>query len=33
MDEKNKWLKKVKYKEEEHVADLVETVFSNIELY
>ena len=33
MDEKKKWLKKVKDGEEEYTVDLVETFFSNLDLY
>ena len=32
-DEKKKWLKRVKDREEEHTVDLVETFFSNLDLY
>ena len=33
MDEKKKWLKTVKDGEKEHTVDLVETFFSNLDLY
>ena len=33
MDEKKKWLTKVKDGEEEYTVDLVETFFSNLDLY
>ena len=33
MDEKTKWLKKVKNREEEYMVDLVETFFLNLDLY
>ena len=33
MDEKKRWMKKVKDGEEEYTVDLVETFFSNIDLY
>ena len=33
MDEKKKWMKKIKDREKEHIEDLVETFFSNLDLY
>ena len=33
MDEKKKWLKKMKDREEEYMMDLMETFFSNLDLY
>ena len=33
MDAKKRWLKKVKDEEEEYSVDLVETFFSNLDLY
>ena len=33
MDEKKKWLKKMKDREEEFTVDLVETFFANLDLY
>ena len=33
MDKKKKWLKKVKDEEKEYTMDLVETFFSNLDLY
>ena len=33
MDEKKRWMKKVKDGEEEVMIDLVETFFSNLDLY
>ena len=33
MDEKKKWLKKVKDGKEEYAVDLVESLFSNLDVY
>ena len=33
MDKKKKWLKKVKNREEEYTVDLMEMLFSNLDLY
>ena len=33
MDEKRKWMKKVKDRKEKYMVDLVETFFSNLDLY
>ena len=33
MDEKMKWLKKVKDRKEEYTVDLVETFFLNLDVY
>ena len=33
MDKRKKWLKKMKDREEEYMVDLVETFFSNLDLY
>ena len=33
MDKKRKWMKKVKDRKEKYTVDLVETFFSNLNLY